>query len=149
MSLFPTLLLAVSLLGLLGEFPATYDAIVGHLRGVVPAATLAPLDAAVRAALKSKGSAAVGLVVAILTALYGATGYLEAARRALNVVFQAPGGRSFVRRKLIDIASTFVLLGLVLTTLVLMFAGGGVAREVLGSGAATVWRITRWPAAFA
>jgi membrane protein len=149
MSLFPTLLLAVSLLGLTGEYPATYNSIVAHLRGVVPAATLAPLDAAVRAALKSKGTAAVGLVVAILTALYGATGYLEAARRALNVVFHAPGGRSFLRRKLIDIASTFVLLALVLTTLVLMFAGGGVAREAFGSEAATVWRITRWPAAFA
>ena len=115
MSLFPTLLLAVSLLGLLGEYPATYNAIVGHLRGVVPAATLATLDAAVRAALKSKGTAAVGLAVAIVTALYGATGYLEAARRALNVVFESAHGRSFVRRKLIDIASTFVLMALVLT----------------------------------
>ncbi len=50
-SLFPTLLLAVSLPGLLGEYPATYDAIVAHLRHVVPSATLAPLNAAVRAAL--------------------------------------------------------------------------------------------------
>jgi membrane protein len=149
MSLFPTLLLAVSLLGLFGQYPATYDSILGHLRGVVPAATLAPLDAAVRAALESKGTAAVGLVVAILTALYGATGYLEAARRALNVVFHAQSGRSFVRRKLVDIASTFVLLALVLTALVLMFAGGGVAREVLGAEAASVWRIVRWPGAFA
>ena len=149
MSLFPTLLLTVSLLGILGEYPATYNAIIGHLRGVVPAATLAPLDAAVRAALKSKGTAAVALIVAILTALYGATGYLEAARRALNVVFEASRGRSFVRRKLIDIASTFVLLALVLTALVLMFAGGGVAHDVLGPAAATVWRIARWPGAFA
>jgi membrane protein len=149
MSLFPTLLLAVSLLGLVGEVPATYNAIIGHLRGVVPAATLAPLDAAVRAALKSKGTAAVALIVAILTALYGATGYLEAARRALNVVFEAVRGRSFVRRKLIDVASTVVLLALVLTTLVLMFAGGGVARDVLGSEAASVWRVARWPGAFA
>ena len=39
MSLFPTLLLAVSLLGLVGEFPATYNAIVRHLRQVVPAVT--------------------------------------------------------------------------------------------------------------
>src|ERR1700730_7321346 len=128
MSLFPTLLLVVSLLGLLGEYPSTYDAILGHLRSVVPAAALAPLDVAVRAALKSKGTAAVGLVVAIVTALYGATGYLEAARRALNVVFEAGRGRSFVRRKLVDIASTVVLMALVLTTLVLMFAGGGVAH---------------------
>jgi membrane protein len=149
MSLFPTLLLAVSLLGVLGEFPDTYDAIVAHLRGVVPATTLAPLNAAVRAALKSKGTAAVALIVAILTALYGATGYLEAARRALNVVFDARGGRSFIRRKLVDLASIFVLMALVLTTLVLMFAGGGIAHEVLGSEAASVWRIVRWPGAFA
>lgn len=149
MSLFPTLLLAVSLLGLFGEFPDTYNAIVRHLRGVVPAATLAPIDAAVRAALKSKGTAAAALVVAVLTALYGATGYLEAARRSLNVVFEARAGRSFVRRKLIDVASTFVLLALVLATLVLVFAGGGVADEVLGAAAASVWRIARWPGAFA
>jgi membrane protein len=139
----------VSLLGLLGEFPATYEAIIGHLRGVVPATTLAPLDTAVRAALKSKGTAAAGLLIAIVTALYGATGYLEATRRALNVVFGSLRGRSFVRRKLIDVASTFVLMALVLTTLVLMFAGGGIAHEVLGSEAASVWRIARWPAAFA
>jgi membrane protein len=148
MSLFPTLLLAVSLLGLLGEFPETYEAIVNHLRGVVPASTLAPLDAAVRAALQSKGTAAAGLVLALVTALYGTTGYLEAARRALNVVFEARRGRSFIRRKLIDTASTLVLLALVLTTLVLMFAGGGIAREVLGAEAASLWRVARWPGAF-
>ena len=149
MSLFPTLLLAVSLLGLLGEFPATYDVIVGDLRGVVPAVTLAPLDAAVRAALTSKGTAAVALIVATLTALYGATGYLEAARRALNVVFEAQQGRSFVRRKLIDIASAFVLMALLLVTLVLVFAGGGAVHDALGSATASVWRIVRWPGAFA
>jgi membrane protein len=149
MSLFPTLLLAVSLLGLLGEYPATYDAIIRQLRGVVPAVTLAPLDAAVRAALKSKETAAAALVVAILTALYGATGYLEAARRALNVVFAASHRRSFLRRKLIDLASTLVLMALVLTTLVLMFAGGGIARDVLGAQGALVWRVVRWPGAFA
>jgi membrane protein len=149
MSLFPTLLLAVSLLGLLGEYPTTYNVIISHLRDVVPAATLAPLDAAVRAALRSKGTAAAALIVAILTALYGATGYLEAARRALNVVFEASRGRSFVRRKLIDVASTFVLMALVLTTLVLTFAGGDVAHDVLGPEAGSVWRIARWPGAFA
>jgi membrane protein len=149
MSLFPTLLLAVSLLGILGEYPNTYNAIVDHLRGVVPATTLAPLNDAVRAALKDKGTATVSLAIAAVTALYGATGYLEAARRALNVVFEADAGRSFVRRKLTDIASTLALLALVLATLLLMFAGGGIAEEALGSTAASVWRVVRWPGAFA
>lgn len=148
MSLFPTLLLGVSLLGLVGEYPGTYEAIVAHLRGVVPATTLAPLNAAVRAALRSKGTAAAGLVLALATALYGTTGYLEAVRRALDAIFEAPPARSFLRRKLIDTGSTLVLLALVLTTVVLMFAGGGIAQEAIGSDAASVWRVVRWPGAF-
>src|SRR5579863_10264801 len=67
MSLFPMLLLGVSLLGLLGEFPTTYDALVSHLRGVVPAVTLAPLEVAVKAALKSRGTAAAALILALVT----------------------------------------------------------------------------------
>jgi membrane protein len=149
MSLFPVLLLAVSLLGLLGEFPATYDAIIRYLTGVVPETTLAPLDDALRAALQSKGTATAALAVAVVAALYGATGYLEAARRAFNVVFEVHHGRSFLRRKLTDIASTIVLFALVLAVLVLMFAGTGVVRDVLGPGAADVWAIGRWPAALA
>src|SRR4051794_40924831 len=57
MSLFPVMLLSVSLLGLLGEYPGTYDSIVNYLRGVVPDTTLAPLDDAVRAAFRSNGTA--------------------------------------------------------------------------------------------
>ena len=149
MSLFPMLLLGVSLLGLLGEFPTTYNAIVSHLRGVVPAVTLAPLEVAVKAALKSRGTAAAALVLALVTAIYGGTGYLEAARRALNVVFESRYRRSFVRRKLTDIASLLVLLALVLATLVLVFSGGDAARRVLGSASASAWRVVRWPGAFA
>jgi membrane protein len=147
MSLFPLLLLAVSLLGLLGEFPGTYNSIVHYLRGVVPATTLAALDAAVRAALNSKGTAIAALVGGFVLALYGATGYLEAARRALNVVFDAQHGRSFVRRKLTDLASTVVLLALVLATVVAMFTGVGVVHGLFGPGAAAAWRIGRWAAA--
>jgi membrane protein len=149
MSLFPTLLLGVSLLGLIGEYPGTYDSIVSYLRDVVPATTLAPIDDAVRAALRSKGTAALALTVSVLTVLYGTTGYLEAARRALNVVFEADGGRSFLRRKLTDVASTVVLFALVLATLVLIFVGGDAARDLAGATAASVWRIARWPAALA
>jgi membrane protein len=149
MSLFPTLLLAVSLLGVLGQYPATYNAIIDHLRAVVPATTLAPLNDALRAALKNKGTAAISLAIAAAAALYGATGYLEAARRALDVVFEARFGRSFLRRKITDVISTLVLLALVLTTVVLMFAGGGIADEALGGDAASVWRLARWPGAFA
>ena len=154
MSLFPTALLAVSLLGLIGQYPETYDALMSYLRDVAPSDVLVPFDDALKTAFESKGTAVTSALIGIAVALYGTTGALEAARRALNVVFEVDGGRSFVRRKSIDIASTFVLLVLVSVTLVLVFVGGRFAEDLLGfvglgSTAADVWNVLRWPAAFA
>lgn len=147
MSMFPMLLLAVSLLGLIGQLPGTYNSIIHYLQGVVPAGTLKPLNTAIRAAFNSKGTALAALVAGVLLALYGSTGYLEATRRALNVVFHAEHHRSFVRRKLTDTASTLLLLALLLVTVVLMFAGVRVVHSLLGPGGVELWRIGRWPAA--
>ena len=153
MSLFPTVLLALALLGLLGEYPATYNAIIGYLRGVAPDSVVAPLDASLRRSLRDQGTAATALAVSVGVALYGTTGVLEATRRALNVVFELEGGgRSFVRRKLIDVASTFVLLVLVLVSVILVFVGGQLADDLLGfiglgEGGKQIWSIARWPAA--
>jgi membrane protein len=152
MSLFPAVLLALSLLGLVGQYPSTYNAILGYLRKVAPASALVPLDSSLRAALQAKGTAATTLGISVAVALYGTTGVLEAARRALNVVFEVPGGRSFLRRKAIDVASTFVLMALILASLVMVFVGGRFAEDLLGfiglgATAARIWNIARWPAA--
>lgn len=154
MSLFPAVLLALSLLGLLGQYPATYDAIIGYLREVVPSSALVPLDSSLRAALRSQETAASALVISVAVALYGTTGALEAARRALNVVFEADGGRSFLQRKAIDVLSTFVLMALVLVSLIMVFVGGGFAEDLLGfigvgPAVARIWNIARWPGALA
>ena len=154
MSLFPAVLLALSLLGLLGQYPETYNAIIGYLREVAPASVVDPLDRSLRGALQSKGTAATALVISVAVALYGTTGALEAARRALNVVFEVDAGRSFLRRKTIDVASTFVLMALVLSSLVMVFVGGRFAEDLLGfiglgSTTARVWNIARWPGALA
>lgn len=155
MSLFPAALLSLSLLGLLGQYPATYDAIIGYLSDVVPSSALDPLDSSLREALQHKGTAATALVGSVALTLYGTTGVLEAARRALNVVFELEGGgRSFLRRKSVDIGFTFVLMALVLTSMVMLFLGGGFASDVfdfigLGPTAAEVWSVVRWPGALA
>lgn len=155
MSLFPAALLGLSLLGLLGQYPQTYDAILNYLQDVAPASLVDPLDRSLRKAFLSKGTATTTLIVSTLLTLYGTTGALEAARRALNVVFELEGsGRSFLRRKAIDIASTFVLLVLVLSSLVLVFVGGRFAEDLLGflglgHTVAEVWNVARWPGAFA
>jgi membrane protein len=154
MSLFPAILLALSLLGLLGQYPETYDAIIGYLREVAPTSVVDPLDRSLRGALQSKGTAATALAISVVVALYGTTGALEAARRALNVVFEVDAGRSFLRRKTVDVASTFVLMALVLVSLVLAFVGGRFAEDLLGfiglgPTAARVWNVARWPGAIA
>jgi membrane protein len=152
MSLFPAALLAVSLLGLIGQYPDTYNAIIGYLRKVAPASVVAPLDSSLRTALQHKGTAATTLVVSIVVALYGTTGVLEAARRAMNVIFGIKHGRSFFMRKLIDVASSVVLMVMVLTTLVLVFVGGRFANDLfgfigLGGDGAHIWSLVRWPLA--
>jgi membrane protein len=147
MSLFPLLLLAVSLLGLIGQYPGTYNAIIHHLRPVVPAKALSAINGGLKEALKDRGTALATLLLGVFSAFYGATGYLEAARRAFNVIFGVRRGRSFLRRKLTDIASTMVLLVLVITAVVLMFASEHLVRRLVGSDAAIVWRFARWPLA--
>jgi membrane protein len=153
MSLFPTGLVALSLLVLLGQYPGTYDAIVDYLRDVAPASVVDPLDRSLRDALQSRGTAATALVFSIPLALYGMTGALEAARRALNVAFELDGrGRSFLRRKSIDVLSAIALMALVLASVVMVFVGGNFARDLLGfaglgSTGADIWNFARWPGA--
>ena len=152
MSLFPTALLGLSLLGLLGQYPDTYNAIIGYLRDVAPESVVEPLDHSLEQALRSKSTAATAVAISVAVMFYGTTGALEAARRALNVVFEIENGRSFLRRKLVDVASTVVLLVLVLVTAILVFVGGSFAEDLfgfvgIGPDAAHVWSIARWPAA--
>jgi membrane protein len=154
MSLFPAVLLGISLLALIGQYPSTYDSIIGYLRDVVPTSAIAPIDDSLRTAFRNKDTATTAIVLSVLVTLYGTTGVLEAARRALNVVFRSSNGRSFWRRKSIDVAFTFVLGAFVLATLIMLFVGGQFADDMfgfigLGSTAAKVWSIVRWPGAIA
>jgi membrane protein len=153
MSLFPAVLLALSLLGLIGQYPETYNAIVHYLRDVAPASVVDPVDRSLRTALQSKGTAATTLVIGIVVAFYGMTGALEACRRALNVVFELDGtGRGFLRRKSVDVVLAIVLMVLVLASLVMVFVGGRLSHDLLGfiglgSTVADIWDVARWPGA--
>src|SRR3954453_16452470 len=70
MSLFPALLLALSLLGVVGQYPGTYDALLGYLRDVVPQSLLEPLDNSLRGALRAKGTVGTTLAISAVIALY-------------------------------------------------------------------------------
>ena len=154
MSLFPAALLSVSILGVVGQFPETYDAIIGYLRDVIPTTALDAVDASLREALNSRSTATAAVIVSVVLALYGTTGALEAARRALNVAFEIKNGRSFLKRKANDIALSFILVALILVSFLAIFLGGSFAEDMfgfigLGEAGNDVWNVVRWPLAVA
>jgi len=154
MSLFPAALLSVSILGVVGQFPETYDAIIGYLRDVIPTTALDAVDASLREALNSRSTATAAVIVSVVLALYGTTGALEAARRALNVAFEIKNGRSFLKRKANDIALSFILVALILVSFLAIFLGGSFAEDMfgfigLGEAGNDVWNAVRWPLAVA
>lgn len=146
MSVFPAALLAVAVLGLFGEYPRTYDAVVTGLDGLVPATILDSLDRSFQHAVERRGAAVGALIVSILIGFYGITGVLESARRALNVVFEIERGRGFLRRKTVDVFSAIVLMTLVGATLTLIFVAPPVIDRIFGENVASIWELARWPA---
>jgi membrane protein len=153
MSLFPGLLVGVSLLGLFGQQGLVTDAtnyLTDHgLDGDTAKVVTKVLRNMVNA---SGGALGVTLLISLLLALNGASGAFGAAGRALNLVYGVEESRGMVRRKLTDLATALVVIVLFAVVLVSVFLGGQIADDLfgkigLGSTAATVWSYARWPVA--
>jgi membrane protein len=153
MSLFPALLLGVTLLGLFGQQGLVSDASGYLLRNGADPQTAAVVRQALQKVVSSSGGAlGFALVLSIVLALNGASGAFAAAGRALNVVYGVSEDRGFVRRKATDIACTLIVIALFVIVLVALFLGGKIADDVLGkiglgSTAKAIWSIARWPVA--
>ncbi len=152
LSLFPALLVGVSVLGVFGQEGLITDAATYLKDAGAPRETIDAVTSALESAQSERGTAVTALVLGLVTALYGASGAFGAAGAALNRVWRVDEGRGFVKHKLQNLLWTVVLMALVLVTCVLLFLGGGLAGDVLGyiglgDTAVEVWRIARWPAA--
>jgi membrane protein len=153
MSLFPALLVGVTLLGLFGQQGLVTEAtnyLTDHgLDGDTAKVVTRVLRNMVNA---SGGALGVTLVVSVILGLNGASGAFGAAGRALNVIYGVEESRGMVRRKATDIATTLVVIVLFAVVLVAIFLGGQIADDLfgkigLGSTAATIWSYARWPVA--
>lgn len=155
LSLFPLMVVAVSLFALIGD-PTTVTEFVSYLaRSGADQQTRDAVEATMsNIVMTTGGTAGAALGVSTLVALNGASGAFGAAGRALNRVHGIDEDRGFVRRKLTDIATTLVLVLLFLVVAVSLFLGGGVAEDLfaeigLGDTAAAIWAVARWPVALA
>ncbi len=155
MSLFPALLVGVSLLGLLGDQSLVTDAVKYARDNGAPAEVADALKASLSATVENAGGAvSFALALGIVVAIYGASGAFGGAGRALNVVYGVQETRGFVRHKLADIGWTLVVILLSVIALFSLFLGSGLAEDLfgvigLGETAVTVWGIARWFVAIA
>ncbi len=150
LSLFPALLVIVSLLALLGEYPDTYQSIVNTLREAAPGAAVDTIDSALRSSLSDRGNAGVLLVVGLALTLYSAAGAMGAAMRSLEAINRAKRSRSFLHNLGVRLGLTALLAVLVLIAfLAVVVAGplfGSIADAAGFSGlVAGLVGYLRWP----
>ncbi|MEA2183764.1 MAG: rane protein [Solirubrobacteraceae bacterium] len=150
MSLFPALLVGVSLLGVLGNQSLVTDAVKYAKDNGAPAAVTNALELSLNSIVQNSGGAvSIALVFGIAVALYGASGAFGAAGRALNDVYGVEETRSFIKHKLSDLAWTLVVILLAIVSLFCVFLGGGLAKDLfgtigLGETAAKIFSVARW-----
>jgi membrane protein len=153
MSLFPAIVLGTSLFSLIGDEHTVSNAVDYFARQGADASTQDAIRTVMDKIVSASGGAvSVALVVSVLIALNGASGAFGAAGRALNRIYGADEDRGFVDRKLTDLGVTLVIVVLLLVVVAALFLGGGFAEDLLGSigigsTAATIWSIVRWPLA--
>jgi membrane protein len=153
MSLFPAVVLATSLFSLIGDRQTVSDAVDYFARQGADQSTQDAIRTVMDKIVSASGGAvSFALGISILIALNGASGAFGAAGRALNRVYAVNEDRGFVRRKLSDLGMTLVIVLLLLIVIAALFLGGGFAKDLLGtiglgSTAASVWLVLRWPLA--
>jgi len=124
LSLFPGLLVVVSLLSLLGSYPETYQSIVNTLRDAAPGTAVDTIDSALRGALSNRSNAGFLLIVGIALSLYSASGAMGAAMRSLEAINHAKKGRSFLPNLGVRLGLTVLVTLLVLVAFVSVVIAG-------------------------
>jgi membrane protein len=149
LSVFPALVVVVSLLGVFGQGRQTSDAILQIVGDIAPSSTVDTLRGPIEQLVEAP-SAGLALVVGILGALWSASGYVGAFSRAMNRIYEVKEGRPVWKLRPQQLLLTAA--GLVVAALVaFMLAVSGPVATVLGhhlgmgDTAQTVWNIARWP----
>src|SRR6266513_1586817 len=147
LSIFPGLLVVVSLLGLLGT---QTKPLVDNLTQAAPSNVqqlIKPVTANLQNGHASAGFAA---ILGIVLALWSASAYIAAFIRASNIIYDVPEGRPFWKTTPIRLGVTVLIMVMLVASALLVVVSGGVARHVgqvlgIGSSAVTVWDIAKWP----
>jgi membrane protein len=149
LSLFPALVVMVSLLGVFGQGKPTTDAVLQTVGELGPASVVDTLRGPIQQLVESS-SAGFALLTGLLVGLWSASGYIGAFGRAMNRIYEIGEGRPMWKLRPLQLLVT--LAGLVLAAAVgfMLAVSGPVATAIgdtigAGSLALTGWNIARWP----
>ncbi len=148
LSIFPGLLVLISLIGLAGQ--GTITTLVNNLGEATPGNVKDILIEAINNLQRTQGSAGVIAIVGILAALWSASGYIAAFMRASNAIYDVPEGRPIWKTLPIRIGVTLLVMVLLAASALAVVVTGGLADRVgralgIGSTAVTIWDIVKWP----
>lgn len=148
LSLFPALLVFVSILGLIG--PDATRPLLDNLDEFAPGPAQEIARGAVEGVQENQGASGVALVVGLAAAVWSASGYVGAFMPSANQIWDVPEGRPLWKRLPLRVGVTVVLLVLLAVIGVAVVVTGPVARAVgdvlgLGDQAVTAWDYAKWP----
>ncbi|GGV64454.1 hypothetical protein GCM10010277_71200 [Streptomyces longisporoflavus] len=148
LSLFPTILVLVSLLGVVGE--SAIDWLLENLEKLAPGSAKDIISDAVEQLRGQGGFGSVMAVVGIVLAVWASSGYVGAFIRTANAVYDMPEGRPVWKVLPVRVGVTVVLLTLAVVSALIVVFTGGLAHTVgsalgFGDAALTVWSIAKWP----
>jgi len=147
-SIFPGVLVLVSIVGLLGH--STAQALIDNLGQIAPGSVSDFLRNVIQHAQEQKGAAGILGIVGILLALWSASGYVAAFMRASNRIYGMPEGRPIWKTAPVRLGVTLFTVVCLVAGIVIVVATGSLATHLgnalgLGSTAVLVWEIAKWP----
>jgi membrane protein len=148
LSLFPMLLALVSVLGVIG--PSATQPLLDNLSTVAPGPVKTILTNVLNNLESNQAGSTIALIIAIATAIWSASGYINAFMDASNNVWDVPEGRPIWKKIPVRLGVTVVLLVLLTLTALAVVFTGPIAQKAgdligLGSTFVTVWGIAKWP----
>ena len=149
LSLFPALLVVVSLLGVFGQGRRTTDAVLEIVAGIAPSSAVDTLRPTIQQLVEAP-SAGFALIVGALGALWSASGYVGAFGRAMNRIYEVGEGRPVWKLRPLQLLLTLAGLVMAAAAAFMLAVSGPVAAAVgdaIGAGdlAQTLWSVLRWP----
>ena len=148
LSIFPALIVLVSVLGLIGE--SATQPLIDNLGSVAPGPAKDIFTSAIENLQGSSGASGVFFVIGLAAAIWSASGYVSAFMRASNAIYDIEEGRPIWKTLPVRVGLTTLLMVLTAISAVAVTLSGGLAREAgslvgVGDTAVEVWNYAKWP----